>query len=341
MIGIRATSGSVAIRLRNVVIACSLSSRSASMLTSSRLAPPRTCSSATSTAAWWSSASISRRNRAEPVTLVRSPIITKPVSGPIANGSRPLNRVRRRRSRHRARRAAPRPPRRSARCASGVVPQQPPTMLTRPAPANSPSSPAVSLGRLVVAAERVGQAGVGVAGDVGVGEAGQLGDVRAHLGRRRASSSRRRRAARRARSSARTPRRSGRTACGRTGRRSSPRSTAAGAGATSRAAAIGGLRVERVEDRLDQQQVDAALGERRDLLGVGRVDLVEASPRGRPGRRPPGDSDSVTLSGPIEPATNRPPASSAACRASCAPRTFISRTQRLQAVVGLADAASR
>ena len=33
-----------------VVMACSLSSRSASMLTSSRLAPPRTCSSATSTA---------------------------------------------------------------------------------------------------------------------------------------------------------------------------------------------------------------------------------------------------------------------------------------------------
>ncbi len=52
MTGMRATSGSVAIRFRNVVMACSLSSRSASMLTSSRLAPPRTCSSATSTAPW-------------------------------------------------------------------------------------------------------------------------------------------------------------------------------------------------------------------------------------------------------------------------------------------------
>ena len=50
--GMRATSGSVAIRFRNVVIACSLSSRSASMLTSSRLAPPRTCSTATAAAAW-------------------------------------------------------------------------------------------------------------------------------------------------------------------------------------------------------------------------------------------------------------------------------------------------
>ena len=40
--GIRATSGSVAIRLRNVVMACSESSMPSSMLTSSRLAPPRT-----------------------------------------------------------------------------------------------------------------------------------------------------------------------------------------------------------------------------------------------------------------------------------------------------------
>ena len=48
--GMRATSGSVATRFRNVVIACSLSSRSASMFTSSRFAPPRACSSATLTA---------------------------------------------------------------------------------------------------------------------------------------------------------------------------------------------------------------------------------------------------------------------------------------------------
>ncbi len=63
------------------------------MLTSSRFAPPRTWSSATASAAWWSSASISLRNFAEPVTLVRSPIITNPVSGPISNVSRPLNLV--------------------------------------------------------------------------------------------------------------------------------------------------------------------------------------------------------------------------------------------------------
>ena len=51
MIGMRATSGSVAIRLRKVVIACSLSSRSASMFTSRMFAPPRTWSTATSIAA--------------------------------------------------------------------------------------------------------------------------------------------------------------------------------------------------------------------------------------------------------------------------------------------------
>ena len=62
------------------------------MLTSSRFAPPRTCSRATSTAPWKSFASIRRRKRAEPVTFVRSPTTTKPVSGLMTNGSRPENR---------------------------------------------------------------------------------------------------------------------------------------------------------------------------------------------------------------------------------------------------------
>ena len=50
MIGTLAISGSVAITFRNVVIASSASSRSASMFTSTRFAPPWTCSSATATA---------------------------------------------------------------------------------------------------------------------------------------------------------------------------------------------------------------------------------------------------------------------------------------------------
>ncbi len=61
------------------------------MFTSSRLAPPRTWSSATWTAPVKSPDSINRRNLIEPVTLVRSPMTTNLVSGPISNGSRPLN----------------------------------------------------------------------------------------------------------------------------------------------------------------------------------------------------------------------------------------------------------
>src|SRR5438552_419031 len=88
--GIRAISGSVAMRLRNRTMAASESRRSASMLTSSMFAPPRTWSSATWTAPAKSPDSMRRRNRIEPVTLVRSPITTKPESGPVSKGSRPL-----------------------------------------------------------------------------------------------------------------------------------------------------------------------------------------------------------------------------------------------------------
>ena len=106
------------------------------MLTSSRLAPPLTCSSATSPALWKSFASMSRRNFAEPVTLVRSPTTTNPVSGPITKGSRPEKRGSfdgpgtRRGGRPATARAM-------AWVCSGVVPQQPPTRFTRPSSANA------------------------------------------------------------------------------------------------------------------------------------------------------------------------------------------------------------
>ena len=51
MIGTRAISGSVAIRLRKRVMHASESSIPSSMFTSTTLAPPRTCSRATSAAA--------------------------------------------------------------------------------------------------------------------------------------------------------------------------------------------------------------------------------------------------------------------------------------------------
>ena len=115
------------------------------MFTSSRFAPPRTCSRATSTAPWSSPPSMSRRNRRDPVTLVRSPIITNPVSGPIAKVSRPLKRVR---GGSAGSGRGVIPDTAVAICVmwAGVVPQQPPTMLTSPAPANSASSREVSSG---------------------------------------------------------------------------------------------------------------------------------------------------------------------------------------------------
>jgi hypothetical protein len=115
------------------------------MFTSSTFAPPRTCSSATSSAPCQSSASTMRRKRAEPVTFVRSPTTTKPVSGLIVNGSIPLNRGRRSRGGMR-RGACPRTASTIDVTCSGVVPQQPPTTLTSPSCANSPRNVAVSCG---------------------------------------------------------------------------------------------------------------------------------------------------------------------------------------------------
>ena len=60
-----------------------------SMLTSTRFAPPRTCSAATAAASAYCSSLISRANRFDPVTLVRSPIIWKLLSGRMISGSRP------------------------------------------------------------------------------------------------------------------------------------------------------------------------------------------------------------------------------------------------------------
>ena len=108
------------------------------MFTSRRFAPPRTWSSATSSAPWKSSASISRRKRAEPVTFVRSPTMTKFVSSANEKGSRPLNRVIDRCS-GTSRGGSPSTAAAMARVWSGVVPQQPPTTLTRPLSANSRS----------------------------------------------------------------------------------------------------------------------------------------------------------------------------------------------------------
>src|SRR5690606_30133851 len=91
--GMRAMSGSDAIRVRKRVIAFAESIRPSSMLTSRICAPLATCCLATSTASSKRSSLMSLRNCALPVTLVRSPTLTNSSSGVMTSGSRPDRRV--------------------------------------------------------------------------------------------------------------------------------------------------------------------------------------------------------------------------------------------------------
>ena len=90
MIGTLAILGSAETRLRNRVMACSPSMRPSSMLMSMMFAPPSTWSRATASAASKSPVLIKRANRFEPVMFVRSPTMTKLVSGRMTSGSIPL-----------------------------------------------------------------------------------------------------------------------------------------------------------------------------------------------------------------------------------------------------------
>ena len=145
MIGTREISGSAEIRLRNFVIAPSPSSMPSSMLTSITLAPASTCSRATATASSYFSFRISRENFFEPVTLVRSPIMMKLLSGRSVSGSKPLNRISGS-MRGRRRGAVLETASAIARMWAGVVPQQPPTMFNQPFSANSPKVRAIISG---------------------------------------------------------------------------------------------------------------------------------------------------------------------------------------------------
>ncbi len=89
MIGTRAISGSPAIRFRKRTIAALLSSIASSMLMSMTCAPFSTCWRATPSASSNWPFRIRRANAFEPVTLVRSPMLTNSASAPIRTGSRP------------------------------------------------------------------------------------------------------------------------------------------------------------------------------------------------------------------------------------------------------------
>ena len=92
MTGILAISGSDCTRFRKVVMACTPSSKASSIFTSSTCAPLSTCCLATLNASSYLSSLISLANFLLPVTLVRSPTLTKLVSGRTTKGSKPLSR---------------------------------------------------------------------------------------------------------------------------------------------------------------------------------------------------------------------------------------------------------
>ena len=91
IIGTREISGSAAIKFRNFVIAYSPSSIPSSILISMICAPPSTCSLAILNASSYFSSLINRRNFLEPVTFVRSPMLTNTLSGVMIKGSSPDN----------------------------------------------------------------------------------------------------------------------------------------------------------------------------------------------------------------------------------------------------------
>ena len=165
-----------------------------------------------------------------------------------------------------------------ARMCAGVVPQQPPTMFTQPSRAKPPMSRAHDLGRLVEAAERVREPRVRIRAQEDGRDPGQLLDVRAHLLRaeRAVDPDREERRVR-----DRVPERLDHLARERPPGLVRDRDGGHQRDAAPRLVEVPergeerGLEDERVEDGLEEQEVDAAVDEAADLLRVGRDELVE------------------------------------------------------------------
>ncbi len=255
--GTRLMSGSDAMRLRNRTIASTPSIMPSSMLTSITCAPFSTCWRATVRAVEKSPALIRLRKRADPVMFVRSPTFTKRVSSTTVTGSSPARRragvvvggtrgrlvrdpARDRLDVRRRRAAAPADEVHEARVGELGEDRR---RLVR---------------RLVVLAEGVGQPGVRVAADEGVRDARHLGDVGAHLlGAERAVEADEQGLG----VAHRVPERLGdlprqgpaRRVRDRPGDDHRPAATVVGEDRLDRE--DGGLGVERVEDRLDEDEV--------------------------------------------------------------------------------------
>ena len=177
------------------------------------------------------------------------------------------------------------------------------------------------LGRLVVLPEGVGQPGVRVAGHEAVGDPGELGEVGPHLrGAQRAVEPDGERPGVPHGVPERLGDLAGQRAAGGVGDR---------AGDDDRPAAAAlleerleredrRLRVEGVEDRLDDQQVGAAVDEAAGLLVVGLDELARRRCCGRPGSLTSGEIDAVELVGPRAPATYR--GRSGVCSVIASPR---------------------
>ena len=158
---------------------------------------------------------------------------------------------------------------------SGVVPQQPPTPLTSPSSANPRSSAAVRSGSLVVAAEGVRQPRVRVADHGDRGALRELVQVRAHLlGAERAVDSHCERLGVLDRDPERVDRLAGERPAASVDDRQ--RHDERQVGCHVQRSRDRGLRVERVEDGLQDEEVRAAFDEPENLLGVGGRHLVEA-----------------------------------------------------------------
>ena len=145
IIGTRAISGSDATKFKKCDIALMASSIPSSMLMSIIWAPFSTCWRATWSASSNCSFKIMRANAFEPVTLVRSPTLTKSESSSITKGSRPESFV--------VfsttgiwRGAMVFSASAIALICGGVVPQQPPAILMKPLSANSLTKAEVSAG---------------------------------------------------------------------------------------------------------------------------------------------------------------------------------------------------
>ena len=136
IIGTLQISGSDAIKRKKVAMVFSASNMASSILTSTICAPLATCSRAISSAWPYSPSRINRANFADPATLVRSPTLTKPVTSFNFKGSKPLSADWGAAS-GTTRGFAPSKVSAISLIWGGVVPQQPPTILTKPLSANS------------------------------------------------------------------------------------------------------------------------------------------------------------------------------------------------------------